>query len=227
MTHIAVVEDEPLVRALLVRTLGYAGYRVSEFARGGRVVDVLSEDVPALAIVDLGLPDVDGLTLVQRIREKFSSGVVIVSGMGEVTDRVLGLEVGADAYLPKPFVPGELLATVRSVLRRTMKSPSAGKPPVEFEGFVLDVGAEALFDAKGNSVEVTPSALRVLYAFVTHPNQILTRDQLVHLGYDSQKPATNRAVDIQVARLRALLVKHGLPANRIQTVRNRGYVFSS
>lgn len=226
MTHIAVVEDENLVRALLVRTLKEAGYRVTEFSHGRRVVDSLEGDAPALAIVDLRLPDMDGLTLVRSIREKFASGIVIVSGLTEVVDRVVGLEVGADAYVAKPFVPRELVATVRSVLRRTTKSAGSSSPRVEFEGFVLDVAAGTLLDKNGNPVAVTPVGLRVLSVLVTHANEILTRDQLVHLCYDARKPATNRAVDIQVARLRSLLVQHGLPDKVIQTVRNRGYLFS-
>ena len=226
--HIAVVEDNDLLRALIVRTLTEAGFRTSEFSRGSRLIDAMAKDTPALAIVDLGLPDADGLTLVRKIRERFAMGVVIVSGMGELSDRVVGLEVGADDYLAKPFAPRELVARVRSVLRRSTAKSGAGVSAgrIRFENFGLDRVAKVLTDPSGAPVDLTGAEFRLLEALAAHANEVLSRDQLVHLCYDSNKPAHGRTVDIYVARLRQKLLRHGAASTLIQTIRNRGYLLA-
>src|SRR5579872_4221379 len=171
--HVTVIEDDPDVRAVLTRSLGADGYRVTALESGVGIEGVISSGDVDLIILDIGLPEMDGLTLTQQIRRLSDVGIIIVSGRGDLADRVVGLEIGADDYITKPFEPREILARVRSVLRRGHRHGNAA--PVNEQGHVifsfgewsLDVTAQTLTGAGGQSVSLTSGEFRLLEALVT------------------------------------------------------------
>lgn len=227
--HIAVVEDEPHFRSMVVRTLRTAGFRVTGYATGGAALEGMVADTPALALLDLRLPDIDGLSLMQTIRARLGIGVIIVSGLGELSDVVKGLELGADDYLAKPLATRELIARVRSVLRRAAVTPVAAPPPtiVRFQGWQLNRATRAVSDADGVPIELTDGEYRLLEALAGHPNEVLSRESLMELCYGGAKPAFGRAIDIGVTRLRRKLGERQGGGALISTVRNRGYLFAA
>jgi len=228
--HILVVEDDFDVRALVQTSLKRAGFRVTALANGAKVPATLSAGPVDLAVIDLNLPDADGLDLTRLIRERYKIGVIILSGRGEATDRIVGLEVGADDYLAKPFEPRELVARVRSVLRR-MELTSANAPIEEerraysFDGWKLDSSALRLFDPKGDEVPLTTGEFKLLEALVTRAGRVLQRDQLLDLVSTNDAPAFDRSIDVRVRRLRRKLGDDSKLPKLIKTIRNGGYVF--
>ena len=228
--HILVVEDDFDVRALVQATLKRAGYRVTALPNGSKVAATLQASPVDLAVVDLQLPDMDGLDLTRLLRERHKIGVIILSGRGEATDRIVGLEVGADDYVAKPFEPRELVARVRSVLRRM--EVTAAQAPVEedhkiytFEGWKLDGSALRLFDPKGEEVPLTTGEFKLLEAMVTRAGRVLQRDQLLDLVSTNDAPAFDRSIDVRVRRLRRKLGDDSKLPKLIKTIRNGGYVF--
>jgi two-component system OmpR family response regulator len=229
--HVTIVEDDPDVRAVLARSLGANGYEVTALESGVGIEDVISSGQVDLVIIDIGLPDVDGLTITQQIRRYSDVGIIIVSGRGDLADRVVGLEIGADDYITKPFEPREILARVRSVLRRGHRQhPAAqmdGHPCYAFGEWRLDTTAQALQDTAGRPIALTSGEFRLLEAMVTRANRVLSRDQLMDVCYGNNSPAFDRSIDVCVGRLRKKL--HDDPRNPaiIRTVRNGGYIFSA
>jgi two-component system OmpR family response regulator len=229
--HLAIVEDDPDVRAILERSLAADGFVVTALASGAELEPVLAGTPHALVIVDLGLPDVDGLTLTRRIRDSFDVGIIIVSGRGDLADRVVGLELGADDYVTKPFEPREIVARVRSVLRRSERR-AAVRPAVpaqrvrSFEGFALDLDARMLRDNAGNEIALTSGEYRMVEALVTHPNRVLSREQLLDLVHDNDMPAYDRSIDVCIGRIRRKLADNSRSPKLIKTVRNGGYIFA-
>ena len=229
--QLAIVEDDPDVRAILQRSLSADGYGVTALSSGDGLEDVLSASHHDLFIMDVGLPGVDGLTLTRKIRALFDVGIIIVSGRGDLTDRVVGLELGADDYITKPFVPREILARVRSVLRRGGRGAAIAAPMASqrqrlaFDGWLLDMTSRSLSDAAGNPVLLTSGEYKLLEVFVSHANRVLSRDQLLDLIYESDTPAFDRSIDVRIGRVRKKLNDDPRNPRLIKTVRNDGYIF--
>lgn len=232
--HVTIIEDDPDVRALLARSLGADGYQVTALDSGSGFSSTIAANAVDLVILDIGLPDVDGLTITREIRRNSDVGIIIVSGRGDLADRVVGLEIGADDYVTKPFEPREILARVRSVLRRgprhdAMAAPAMATPAIcyEFGDWVLDATAQSLTDIAGLPVTLTSGEYRLLETLVTRANRVLTRDQLMDVCYGNNTPAFDRSVDVGIGRLRRKLRDDARNPRIIRTVRNGGYIFSA
>jgi two-component system OmpR family response regulator len=230
--HVTIIEDDPDVRALLARSLGADGYQVTALECGSSIEDVISSQVD-LIILDIGLPDIDGLAITQQIRRHSDVAIIIVSGRGDLADRVVGLEIGADDYITKPFEPREILARVRSVLRRGRQRDKATAPARDlherygFGDWVLDATAQSLQDAEGRSIGLTSGEFKLLEVMVTHCNRVLSRDQLMDACYGINSPAFDRSIDVCVGRLRKKLNDNPRNPAIIRTVRNGGYLFAA
>jgi two-component system OmpR family response regulator len=228
--QLAIVEDDADVRAILQRSLSADGYAVTALSSGDGLEGVLAATHHDLVIMDVGLPGIDGLTLTTRIRALFDVGIIIVSGRGDLTDRVVGLEMGADDYITKPFEPREILARVRSVLRRGGRGGPAPQAPAErrrvaFDGWLLDMTSRSLCDAHGVPVPLTSGEYKLLEVFVSHANRVLSREQLLDLIFDNDTPAFDRSIDVRIGRVRKKLGDDPRNPRLIKTVRNDGYIF--
>ena len=232
--HIAVLDDEPDITRLLAAYLQGHGFRVSELHRGESLLQLMTTDVPALVLLDLGLPGEDGLAIARRLRERWRCGLVIVTGRGDAVDKVVGLEVGADDYVTKPFDLRELLARVRAVLRRL--EPAAGAPVapaaappggerLRFGDWLLDVGARRLQDPSGAEVVLTSGEFDLLVVFVRHPGRVLSRDFLLETTRGREAAPFDRTIDVQVGRLRRKLETDLERPELIKSVRSAGYIF--
>jgi two-component system OmpR family response regulator len=225
---IYIIEDDAAISNLVVAALHDFGFATEAFRNGASVLRRLQTERPELCVVDLGLPDMDGIELVRRIAAVSSSGVLILTGRGHTVDRVMGLELGADDYMVKPFEPRELVARVRSILRRraTGGNMASGQQRrhASFLGWSLDCAANILRAADGSEHLLGTAETQVLRAFVERPYQILTREQLV--GQRDLSP-TDRSIDVRISRLRRKL--EGDPQNPkiIKTVYGAGYMFSA
>jgi DNA-binding response OmpR family regulator len=229
--HILCVDDEEEIRVLLSRYLGQHGLRVSLAASGSDMRRVIAEGGVNLVLLDLGLPGDDGLTLMRYLREHWNGAVIIVSGRGDAVDRVVGLELGADDYVTKPFDLRELLARVRSVLRR-LEAGRTAAPPTEqprriavFAGFRFDLAARALHHPDGGSIELTSGEFDLLRAFVQQPNQVLSRDTLMNSIHGREAGPYDRAIDMQIGRLRRKIEADPEHPTLIKSVRGAGYLF--
>jgi len=232
--HVTIVEDDPDVRALLARSLGSEGYRVTALESGTGIERVMSSDLVDLVILDIGLPDIDGLTITQQIRRQSDVAIIIVSGRGDLADRVVGLEIGADDYITKPFEPREIQARVRSVLRRGRREDdrnahSAGHDHRRygFGDWILDATAQSLCGQEGRPVGLTSGEYKLLEAMVTRANRVLTRDQLMDVCYGNHSPSFDRSIDVCIARLRKKLQDDPRNPVIIRTIRNGGYMFAA
>lgn len=219
-----VVDDDRDIRLLLANSLGARGYRV-ETASNARDMDIILEKMPVdLVILDVMMPGEDGLSACRRITTIDGPDVILLSALGEEQDRILGLEVGAGHYLPKPCSPREILATVRAALR---KRGSTAAPPAgdvySFEGWRIDLGSHELFDPEGVLVGLTDGEFAVLRVFIERPRRVLTREALLAAARGPDSDAYDRAIDVQVSRLRRKL-RSGAD-EIIRTVRNEGYLF--
>ena len=224
--HLLVVDDDPRLRELLARYLGEQGFRVSTVADGAAMDALLAHGRPDLVILDLMLPGEDGLSIARRLRARDHMPIIILSARGEDVDRIVGLEVGADDYLPKPFNPRELLARIRAVLRRRA---AAGATPAgrthRFGPFTLDVTRHTLMrDAE--EVALTAGEFALLRVLAEHPSRVLTRDQLIeHLkGYE--RSAFDRSIDVRVTRLRRKIEDDPAAPRYLRTVWGEGYLFT-
>ena len=229
--HILFVEDDPEIRSLVADFLGRNGFRVS-VARDGREMDrVLHVSRIDLLILDIMLPGEDGLSLCRRVRAEGAMPIIMLTARGSEIERVVGLEMGADDYLTKPFSTHELLARIRAVLRRTHAlpaTPNAGRPAVlTFAGWNLNLTTRRLQSADGTRVPLTAAEFDLLVAFCARPNRVLTRDQLLDLTRGRATAAFDRSVDIQVSRLRRKIEDNPKEPSLIQTVRSGGYVFTA
>ena len=229
--NLVIVEDDPGIRALLERCLGADGYNVTSLSAAAGLEELLSQGDFALAIVDVGLPDADGLALTRHIRQHHNLGIIIVSGRGDLTDRVVGLEIGADDYITKPFEPREVLARVRSVLRRGERPAAtapAGAPHrrYSFNGCIIDLTSQTLMDSDGHIVALTSGEYKLLETFVTHANRVLSRDQLLDYVCANDAPAFDRSIDVRIGRLRKKIHDDPRRPTMIKTIRNSGYMFS-
>ena len=229
-SFIAVVEDDNEIRALVTGLLGREGFEVAGCRSGAELDRLLERQRVDLAVLDIMLPGEDGLSICRRLRARGDVAVLMVTAKGEDVDRIVGLEIGADDYLAKPFNPRELVARVRAVLRRTREANRvAVAAPAEcyrFDGWTLDAGARGLTAPDGLDIELTGGEFDLLLAFVTHPQRVLNRDQLLDWTRGRSAGPFDRAVDVQLSRLRRKLGEHGGDA-LVKTVRGGGYIFAA
>ncbi len=229
--HILVVDDEPEIGRVIEAYLTKEGYRVSAATNGARMREVLADHAVDLVILDLGLPGEDGLELARALRAESNIGIIMLTGRGGLADRVTGLEIGADDYLTKPFALRELLARVRSVLRRHGSGgagPGAGSPSTaRFAGWSLDFNARELTAPDGTLVPLTTAEFRLLGALVTAAQQSLDRDHLLGLVAEREWTPYDRSVDVLIGKLRRKIEPDPTSPTLIKTVRGVGYVFSA
>jgi len=227
--QILVVDDDPGIRVLISDFLGHHGYQVETAADAVEMDRALGRRAADLVVLDLMLPGENGLSICRRLGGRGGPAVIMLSAMGEETDRIVGLEVGADDYVAKPCNPRELLARVRAVLRRRREGPAlAGSlgAACEFAGWRLDLVRRDLTSPTGVAVNLSSGEFSLLRAFVEHPGRVLTRDQLLDFARGPQSDAFDRAIDVQISRLRRKLEDGGEAHELIQTIRNEGYLFT-
>ncbi len=232
--HILVVDDDQKVRLLLRRCFEGEGFRVTEAARGAEVTRAMSGKDIDLVTLDLTLPDMDGLSVARQIRERSALPIIMVTGKADMIDRVIGLEVGADDYISKPFHLREVLARVRAVLRRTrdgsaqsVTTKNGGQPSVRFDRWVLDRGKRELCDEEGAPCALTTAEFGLLEIFIDHPNRVLTRNQIMDLLKGNEWSPLDRSIDNLVARLRRKIERSDETPHLIKTVRGLGYTFAA
>ena len=229
--HILIVDDDAETRRLLQEYLQKQGYRVSAAADGKALRGALDAALPDLIVLDLMLPGDDGLRLCRDLRTRSNVPVIMLTARGEETDRIVGLEMGADDYLAKPFNPRELLARIKSVLRRARALPGNLEPETvksfRFAGWSLDVATRNLTSPDGVVVPLSGSEFKLLRAFLAHPHRVLTRDQLIDLMISRDAGPFDRAIDVQVSRLRQRLGDDAREPRIIKTIRGEGYVLAA
>jgi len=233
-THIAVLDDEPDITRLLATYLQAQGYRVSQWHQGSALMQAMADDPPALVLLDLGLPGEDGFGIARQLREHWGCGLVIVTGRGDAVDKVVGLEVGADDYVTKPFDLRELLARIKAVLRRlqpateapaaTAPATSAARQRLVFAGWTLDIGARQLTDPQGRDVPLTRGEFDLLRTLAQHPGRVLSRDFLLEATRGREAGPFDRTIDVQVGRLRRKLEPDAAEPQIIKSVRGAGYI---
>jgi two-component system OmpR family response regulator len=229
--HVAVVEDDPEIRSLVGGLLSGEGFEVFLCEGAGELGDALARHRVDLVVLDLMLAGEDGLSICRRLRSGPANiPVLMVTAKGDDLDRIIGLEVGADDYLPKPFNPRELLARVRAILRRTREPPRASASGTTevytFAGWRLDVGSRALHDSNGRLVELTGGEFDLLVALLQHPQRVLSRDQLLDWTRGRSAMPFDRTIDVQLSRLRRRLNDGSGSSSMVKTVRGGGYLFS-
>ena len=226
-TLILVVDDDPDLRKLIGDFLAGHGYRVDVAENAAAMRQAIDRQRPDLVILDVMMPGEDGLSAARRLVTGKGPPVIMLSALGSDTDRIIGLEVGADDYLPKPCNPRELLARVRAVLRRRAQpEPDASAAPavrVEFAGWLLDLMRRELRDPAGTFINLSDGEFALLRTFVEHPQQVLSRDQLLEITRGRNSEAYDRAIDSQISRLRRKLNERA-DTELIRTVRNEGYM---
>ncbi len=232
-THIAIVDDEVDITVLLANYLQGHGYRVTQLHDGRALMALMPHDPPALVLLDLGLPGEDGFSIARQLREHWRCGLVIVTGRGDSVDKVVGLEVGADDYVTKPFELRELVARVKAVLRRIAPNDAAGpetspsgaaRNALRFAGWALDMDARRLVSPQGQDVALTTGEFDLLCAFARHPGRVLSRDFLLEQTRGREAGPFDRTVDVQVGRLRKKLGDDGDDPKIIKSVRSAGYI---
>ena len=229
--HILIVDDDVEIRQLLKQYLQKNGLRASTAADGKAMWKVLEQSRIDLVVLDLMLPGEGGLSLCRKLCVDSQVPVIMLTALGEETDRIVGLEMGADDYLPKPFNPRELLARINSVLRRTRASTDTLDKPVEgerlhFADWTLDTVSRQLISREGTVVPLSGGEYRLLRVFLQRPNRVLSRDQLLELVSGKEAGPYDRSIDVQVGRLRKRLGDDSREPRLIKTVRSAGYVFA-
>lgn len=228
--RLLVVDDDRDIRTLLAEQLGGAGFDVATAADGVAMRKVLDAGGVDLIVLDLNLPDEDGLALCRQIRARGRTPIVMLTARGDPIDRIVGLELGADDYVPKPFEPRELIARIRSVLRRTQALPENFELPerilTRFGAWRLDHRRRHLIDAEDQIVMLSGAEYRLLAVFTDHPNRVLSREQLHTLSSGRNGETVERSIDLQVSRLRQKLGDDAKSPELIKTVRGGGYVLA-
>lgn len=222
---IAIVEDDPDVAQIIEQVLRDFAFRTLWCRSAADLLRRLRSQTPDLCIIDLGLPDMDGLDVMQRVRAQSACGIVILTGRAHISDRVMGLELGADDYILKPFEPRELVARVRSILRRREKGNNGSAPTkeiAEFGNWRFNLGNNTLQANNGEEQPLSTSEAELLKVFVNNPNRILQREQL--MGSRDLAP-TDRSIDVRISRLRRKLEPDPQGPAFIKTVYGAGYLF--
>lgn len=229
--HILIVDDDRDISSLLAEYLEKNGYKTSTAGDGKAMWKALDENRIDLIVLDLNLPGDDGLTLCRDLRSRSSIPVIMLTARAEPLDRILGLEMGADDYLPKPFEPRELFARIRSVLRRTQALPpnlqATEQQQVRFAGWTMDYTARHLINPDGVVIALSGAEFRLLKIFLDHANRVLSRDQLLNLTQGRDADPFDRSIDLQISRLRQKLGEDARSPQIIKTVRNEGYVLAT
>ena len=229
--HLLVVDDDRDIRELLTNYLTRNGFRATAVADGRAMRAALAAHAFDLVVLDVMLPGEDGLTLCRELRARSNLPILMLTARGDDLDRIVGLEMGADDYLPKPFNPRELLARIKAVLRRARTLPDNLHAPqhsfARFDGWTLNFDTRTLHDPAGEAVELSGAEFRLLKIFVERPHRVLNRDQLMDLLHGRDTEPFDRSIDVQVSRLRQRLGDDAREARLIKTVRGEGYVFTA
>ncbi|MEQ1497527.1 MAG: response regulator [Novosphingobium sp.] len=228
--RLLLVDDEPALREPLAAYLTRQGFAVREAASAAQARSLIRDELPELVLLDIMMPGEDGLSLCRHLAETHSVPTILLTAKGEATDRIVGLEIGADDYVVKPFEPRELVARIRSVLRRSAKGGT--QPLLEdenylFEGWQLDPLKRRLIDPAGTLVPISSAEFRLLLAFLDHPRQVLDRDRLLDMVQGREAHLFDRAVDNQVSRLRRKIEVDNKTPTMIQTVWGGGYMLAA
>ena len=227
--RLLLVDDEAALREPLAEYLSRQGFAVSQAVSAAQARTILQNETPELVLLDIMMPGEDGLSLCRHLSEARAIPVILLTARGEATDRIVGLEIGADDYVVKPFEPRELVARIRSVLRRAAKAaPQAAEEELfEFEGWRLVPLKRRLTDPSGAMVSISSVEFRLLMAFVEHPRQVLDRDRLLDMVQGREAHLFDRAVDNQVSRLRRKIEADSRNPTLIQTVWGGGYMLAA
>lgn len=229
--HLLVVDDDREIRRLLDQYLSQAGYRVSVAEDGKAMRRVMDQSRVDLLVLDLMLPGEDGLALCRDVRSRSNLPILMLTARDTEIDRIVGLEMGADDYLPKPFSPRELLARIRSILRRAQSLPPNLVPTevsaFRFAGWTLEVASRNAIAPDGVVVPLSGAEFKLLRVLLEHPHRVLSRDQLLELTNGREPIVFDRSVDVLVGRLRKRLRDDGKEAALIKTVRGEGYVLAA
>ena len=230
---ILVVDDDAAIREMLAEYLVSHGYAVALAGDGTAMRAQLEAELPDLVLLDLRLPQEDGLSLARYLRERYDVGIIMVTGAAGTVDRIVGLEMGADDYVAKPFEPRELLARIKSVLRRLQARPTTGgstspeAPRIAFGACRLDLASHRLFAGDGTEIPITSMEFELLKLFSEHPGKVLSRDRILTLTKNREWDPYDRSIDIRVARLRRKIETDPENPQVIRTVRGSGYMFVS
>jgi len=231
---VLIVDDDRDVRDMLAEYLTTHGYEVAQADGGAAMRTALEQGVPDVVLLDIGLPGEDGLSLARYLRERYDLGIIMVTGAGEVVDRIVGLEMGADDYVAKPFDPRELRARLKSVMRRVQSRAAPATPPaapgaaeerIPVGRCLLDLKSHQLFERDGTEVALTTMEFELLKVFAEHPNQVLSRDRLLTLTRNREWEPFDRSIDIRIARLRRKIEDDPENPKVIRTMRGAGYMF--
>ncbi|WP_262504382.1 response regulator [Sphingobium sp. KCTC 72723] len=236
-SRILVVDDDADIRALLSDFLEQHGFAVTAVADGAAMDEALASQDFDIAVLDVMMPGEDGLSILRRLAARGGLPVIMLSAIGSDIDRIVGLEMGAEDYLPKPCNPRELLARIRTVLRRHRRQAAqngdaagpSGKR-LRFAGWMVDMGARLLTDPDNVVVTLTDGEFRLLRAFIEHPRRVLNRDQLLDWSAGNESESYDRAIDVQVSRLRRKLERGARKDGAdelVRTIRNEGYMFTA
>lgn len=230
--HILVVDDDPAIRALLLEYLAANELRVTAVASGREMTTLLDQEPVDLVVLDLKLPGEDGLLLARALRERGNLPIVLLTGRAEEADRVMGLELGADDYVTKPFSPRELLARLRAVLRRyqvqaTLPERDSSRRAFRFAGWELNLRTRRLRSPQGQPIELSNGEFSLLAAFCTAPGRTLSRDQLLSMSRLHEAEVYDRTIDVQILRLRRKIEADPAHPTLIVTQRGAGYLFDT
>lgn len=226
--RLLIVDDEAALREPLAEYLSRQGFEVSQAASAAEARTLIRDEAHDLVLLDIMMPGEDGLSLCRHLVEARAIPTIFLTARGEATDRIVGLEIGADDYVVKPFEPRELVARIRSVLRRTGRNAQAPDNEIfEFEGWKLDPLKRRLIDPEGAVVAISSVEFRLLLAFLEHPRQVLDRDRLLDMVQGREAHLFDRAVDNQVSRLRRKIEADSRNPQLIQTVWGGGYMFAA
>ena len=229
--RVLIVEDDQTIREMLAEYLSGQGFEVHQAEQGSDMREEVERNLPDVVLLDVRLPGEDGLTLARFLRERYDVGIIMVTGASDVIDRVVGLEVGADDYVTKPFDPRELLARLKSVMRRLQgregsQATAVVRPErVPVGRCFLDVAAHQLVDVAGQEVPLTSMEFDLLKVFVQNPNKVLTRDQILTATKNREWEPFDRSIDIRIARLRRKIESNPEEPQALKTIRGAGYMF--
>ena len=232
--HIIVVDDEPGIRETIQEYLELHDFRVTTAGGGEELRQVIGDDDADLVLLDIRMPGEDGLSLARFLRAEKQVGIIMLTAAGEVVDRIVGLEMGADDYLAKPVDLRELLARIKAVLRRAERGQAVdeaeaadGARVARFGSLTLNIESHKLFDAGGGEIPLTGMEFDLLKAFADNPNRVLTRDQLLNLAHNRDWEPFDRSIDIRIARIRRKIESDPAKPQVIKTVRGAGYIYST
>ncbi len=233
LPSVLVVDDEADIRDVVREYLTNHGMRILEAGDASAAKSILEDFTPQVVLLDINMPGEDGLSLARYIREHYDLCIIMITAAGETVDRIVGLEMGADDYIPKPFDLRELLARIRSVLRRYENSgsrPNASKSTeirqsISIGRMTLDIDARCLKDGSGDEIELTSMEFDLLHVLAERPNRVLSRDQILNLTQNRDWNPYDRSIDIRITRLRRKIEQDPAKPNLIKTVRGIGYIF--